>query len=494
MTAMERIMSEILQRARNYETAAISRNKEMKKALFHVCSPVGWMNDPNGFSKYNGEYHLFFQYHPYGMAFGPIHWGHVKTRDFLKWEYLPCALAPDTEYDSQGCFSGSAIEWEGKHVLAYTGVKNTLDRNSVPVCRQTQCIAIGDGINYEKISMNPVITSEQLPEGSSQEDFRDPKIYSDGNVIYMVVGSRAADGSGQILMYKTKDFINWEFVSVLDQSNNELGKMWECPDYFELNGKKVLIFSPQEVEANEEFHNGNCTAGIVGHFDKETGKFQRENIQAIDYGLDYYAPQTLETEDGRRIMIGWLQSWDNHFYPKSFEWSGMMSIPRELRIENGRIYQEPVREIMEYYVNTTTFNEQCIRDEVSLDNIQGRHNDLTVELVDGEYESFTLKVAVGNGKYSSVTYNRKEEEVEMSREFSGIPRDIIMTRKVKVSSADNKIKIRIIIDSYSLEIFINDGQAAMSMLIFTELKANGITFQAKGTALANICCHNIEVW
>jgi len=294
-------------------------------------------------------------------------------------------------------------------------------------------------------------------------------------------------------MYKTKDFENWEFMFVLDQSNNELGKMWECPDYFELNGKKVLIFSPQEVQANEEFHNGNCTAGIVGYFDKETGKFQRENIQAIDYGLDYYAPQTLETEDGRRIMIGWLQSWDNHFYPKSFKWSGMMSIPRELRIENGRLYQEPVREIMNYYVNTTTFNKQYIKNEVSLDNIKGRHNDLTVELVGGEYESFTLKVAVGNGKYSSVTYNRKEEEVEMSREFSGISRDIIMMRKVKASSTDHKIKIRLIIDSYSLEIFINDGQAAMSMLIFTELKADEITFQAEGTALANICCHHIDI-
>ena len=486
-------MSDKLQKARDYEAVAISRNKEMKKALFHVCSPVGWVNDPNGFSKYKGEYHLFFQYHPYGMTFGPMHWGHVKTHDFLKWEYLPCALAPDTEYDGQGCFSGSAIEWEGKHVLAYTGVKTTLDGDSTPVIRQTQCIAIGDGANYEKIKANPVITSEQLPEGSSPEDFRDPKILSDGNVIYLVVGSRAADGSGQILMYKSEDFENWEFVSVLDQSNNELGKMWECPDFFELNGKEVLIFSPQEVQADEEFHNGNCTAGIVGHFDKETGKLQREKVQVIDYGLDYYAPQTLETEDGRRIMIGWLQSWDNNFYPKSFEWSGMMSIPRELRIENGRIYQEPVREIKDYYANTTTFNEQFISDEVSLENIQGRHNDLTVELVDGEYQSFTLKVAVGTGKYSSVKYNRKGKEVEMSREFSGISRDIIMTRKVKVPSADDKIKIRIIMDSYSLEVFVNDGQAAMSMLIFTELEAKGITFQAEGTAIANICCYNMEV-
>jgi len=269
--------------------------------------------------------------------------------------------------------------------------------------------------------------------------------------------------------------------------------MWECPDFFELNGKEVLIFSPQEVQADEEFHNGNCTAGIVGHFDKETGKLQREKVQVIDYGLDYYAPQTLETEDGRRIMIGWLQSWDNNFYPKSFEWSGMMSIPRELRIENGRIYQEPVREIKDYYANTTTFNEQFISDEVSLENIQGRHNDLTVELVDGEYQSFTLKVAVGTGKYSSVKYNRKGKEVEMSRDFSGISRDIIMTRKVKVPSADDKIKIRIIMDSYSLEVFVNDGQAAMSMLIFTELEAKGITFQAEGTAIANICCYNMEV-
>ncbi len=90
--------------------------------MFHISAPAGWINDPNGFSVYNGKIHLFYQYYPYLREWGPMHWGHSTTSDMIKWEQLPCVLAPDEEYDKKGCFSGSAIEADGKHVLVYTGV------------------------------------------------------------------------------------------------------------------------------------------------------------------------------------------------------------------------------------------------------------------------------------------------------------------------------------------------------------------------------------
>lgn len=127
--------------------------------LFHLTPPVGWLNDPNGFSAYWGEYHLFYQYHPYSTSWGPMHWGHCKSRDLLRWEYLPAALAPDQPYDRDGCFSGSAAETlDGRHVLLYTGVRKQEGREY-----QTQCAAVGDGLNYEKLPANPVITGAQLP-------------------------------------------------------------------------------------------------------------------------------------------------------------------------------------------------------------------------------------------------------------------------------------------------------------------------------------------
>lgn len=93
-----------LTRARKYEQEKAEPQDAENRPAFHVTPPVGWMNDPNGFSLYQGEYHLFYQYHPYSTQWGPMHWGHCKTKDFVKWEQLPCALAPDTDYDGQGCF------------------------------------------------------------------------------------------------------------------------------------------------------------------------------------------------------------------------------------------------------------------------------------------------------------------------------------------------------------------------------------------------------
>ena len=121
-------MINMLEKARKYETEKIAATDPQTKPLFHVSAPTGWINDPNGFSFYDGQIHLFYQYHPYNREWGPMHWGHSVTCDMIHWEQLPAALAPDEEYDKAGCFSGSAIEADGKHVLVYTGVtrKNSL--------------------------------------------------------------------------------------------------------------------------------------------------------------------------------------------------------------------------------------------------------------------------------------------------------------------------------------------------------------------------------
>lgn len=198
----------------------------------------------------------------------------------------------------------------------------------------------------KKLDCNPVITSDALPEGSNLEDFRDPKIWKDGDEFYAVIGSRHADGSGQILLYKSKDLKGWTLVTILDRSENKIGRMWECPDFFNIDGDDIMIISPQEMKAEGlRFHNAHNTVYLIGQYDKENHKFDRKDYGTIDFGLDFYAPQTLETEDGRRIMIGWMQSWENNIVPRDFKWCGMMSIPRELTIKDGHLIQNPIREI-----------------------------------------------------------------------------------------------------------------------------------------------------
>ena len=162
-----------IHRARVFEQKYRDRLTPDLHPSFHLTAGVGWANDPNGFSRFDGAYHLFFQYYPYDVKWGPMHWGHAKTTDFLHWEFLPCALAPDTPYDKDGCFSGGAIELpDGRHLLMYTGVRNVRRSNGVVDGYQTQCIAIGDGTDYEKYEGNPVLTAADLPKGGSDIDFR----------------------------------------------------------------------------------------------------------------------------------------------------------------------------------------------------------------------------------------------------------------------------------------------------------------------------------
>ena len=494
-------MSDKLQRAREYEKEAMRRIPEGQKPDFHLCGPVGWINDPNGFSCFQGEYHLFFQYHPYSTKWGPMHWGHAKTKDFIRWEFLPAALAPDQDYDGQGCFSGSALEYDGKQYLMYTGVKETEGPDGKPVIRQTQCMAQGDGIDYRKWDCNPVISADSLPKGSSPEDFRDPKIWREEDGFYAVIGSRSEDTSGQILLYRSEDLKNWELAGVLDRSKNEYGKMWECPDFFPLDGGQVLITSPQFMEAKGlEFHNGNGTIYLVGKYDPVSRRFERTvpKARAIDYGLDFYAPQTLLAPDGRRVMIAWMKNWDNDLTPDGFAWSGFMTIPRELSLKDGKLYQQPVRELERYYGKEIQAGQvlegetECVP-KVEFPGIRGRLFDMTVEVKSGDYERFEIDLAADETHRTILYYEPKSGVLTFDRTWAGNQfHDSVTSRSCYVAQKDGAIRLRIVMDKYAAEIFVNDGEQSMSCLTYTDLTAEGIRFGAKGKAAFQVEWHELK--
>ena len=274
--------SEMLRKAREYEQFNRERVRDTLP-VFHVTGGIGWINDPNGFSLYKGEYHLFFQYYPYDVSWGPMHWGHVKTKDFIRWEYLPAALAPDAEYDKDGCFSGSAVELpDGEHLLLYTGVRKTDDGDEF----QTQCIAVGDGNNYQKSPLNPVIDDSMLPAGGSHVDFRDPKIWRDEEGYHAAVANLCTEENGMILLYDSEDARHWRYIGVLAAGHGHYGTMWECPDFFFLDGKAVLLHSAHEMlNDGLEFHPGDGTVCHIGRYDREEYRLLEEQVQAIDYGL-----------------------------------------------------------------------------------------------------------------------------------------------------------------------------------------------------------------
>ena len=403
--------ADLLAQARHYEKTYGSRIAPEERPLFHVTPTVGWLNDPNGLSYYQGKYHLFYQYNPYNTHWASMHWGHLVSEDLIRWERLPAAMAPDKPYDNAGVFSGSALTLpDGRHLLMYTGVEEQKRDDGFIDSRQTQCIAFGDGLNYQKYERNPVITPEMLPEGSSTEDFRDPKIWWDeaDRCFYAVMGSR-----------------------------NQYGKMWECPDFFPLDGADVLIVSPMEMLAEGlEFHNGNNAAYLTGRWDRHARTFERLELRALDYGLDFYAPQTLLTPDGRRVLIGWMQSPETgHSQPHDIKWFGQMTIPRELSVRGGRLLQRPVRELERYRGELVICRNVYVRERLCLPQVSGRCVDMTVRVRPAGgalYQKFTIKIAKDTEFYTAVTYDPGSSVLRFDRSHSGFRHNIVASRKALV--------------------------------------------------------------
>ena len=493
--------SQTLREARKYEEAFGKLIKEGERPDFHLSPRTGWMNDPNGFSYYKGQYHMFYQYYPYESKWGPMHWGHAVSDDLLHWEYRPAALAPDEAYDRDGCFSGSAVELpDGRHLLMYTGVVKEHLGNDDYQEVQTQCVAVGDGTDYEKYGQNPVLDEKDLPEGASRIDFRDPKMWKKSDGTYAcVVGNRPADGSGQILLYASADGFHWEFQSVLASNNNRFGKMWECQDIFELDGTWVLLTSPQDMlPEGFEYHNGNGTLCLLGDFEEEAGAFHETHNQSIDYGIDFYAPQTVLTPDGRRVMIGWMQNWDScSIRSPEAPWLGQMSLPRELSIKDGRLYQKPIRELDKMRRNKVAHMGVEVSGIVKLDGIKGRRVDMELTLRPGDaqnlYHKFAVRFAQNDKYYTGLSFRPKESILKVDRKFSGSRRAIIHQRRSLVNSVDGELKLRMILDRFSVEIFVNDGEQVMTATMYTEQEAEGISFFADGIVNIDVVKYDLAI-
>ncbi len=245
--------------------------------------------------------------------------------------------------------------------------------------RQNQCIAFGDGKDYVKYEKNPVVIGDMLPENCSRIDFRDPKIWKENDTYYLIVGSKDNQQIGQVVLCSSKDLKEWKFETILaSNESGKIGTMWECPDFFPLGNKRVLICSPQNMKAEKyEFHNGHNSVYFAGDYDSEAHSFVKEEPHPLDYGMDFYAPQTTELPDGRRIMIAWMKSWDACVIPDSQDWQGMMTLPRELELKDGRIWQKPVREIETYHKNFCKYEKAEIDGETTLAGVEGRTIDFT---------------------------------------------------------------------------------------------------------------------
>ncbi|XP_045448835.1 sucrose-6-phosphate hydrolase-like [Melitaea cinxia] len=414
------------------------------RPLYHVAPPVGWMNDPNGFIYHNGEFHLFYQYYPYDSVWGPMHWGHTSSPDLVNWKQLPTALLPEEEM----CFSGSAVSEGDTMILMYTGRRDTDDE---PFFNESQYLAYSDdAINFQKYEGNPVLA--ESPNGSP--DFRDPKVWKYSDDYYVIIGSKTLDNRGRVLLYKSKDMKSWEYLTVLGESDGDMGYMWECPDFFELDGKFVLLMSPQGLEPQgDRYKNVYQNGYIIGSFNYDTNEFVPEvPFQETDYGHDFYAATTTEA-NGKRYLLAWLSMWEVPHPEDTDGWAGKITLPRELSLVNNRILMKPV-EAMENLRENIAVDENVGSDE---EHEFGKAVEL---LVDSDLEQkvdLLLEGRDGGGKVW-LRWDPGVRKVVVDRGSGDI-------RQVEWSPIGSHTW-RIFLDASSLELFCGEGEVVFSSRVF----------------------------
>ena len=462
--------------------------KGKMRQRYHFMAQTGWLNDPNGLIYFRGKYHFFFQHNPYNGFWDSMHWGHAVSDDMLHWEYLPLALAPSETYDNHlrgGCFSGSAIEHDGKLFLMFTGATNEGKGNE-----QTQCIAYSeDGIHFEKYAGNPVLTA---PEGVPTDCFRDPKVWKHEDTYYMACGA-SRDNKGQALLYRSKDMIHWTYFNVLAESRGEWGYMWECPDFYPMGDKYVLTFSPMGAGEHTSVY-------LVGDFDYLTGKFCCHVSGEIDWGLDYYAPQSFLAPDGRRIIVGWSNEWEwmplwKDWGPTYKEgWCGFFNIPREVRMrKDGTLQFLPIREVETIRENPKRIAELAVSEEYTeLEAGDGVCFELKlkIDLQRTNADELELDLRCGAERRTICLFHFKKGEMRVDRNAAdgwskGVSRSVLYLQGKK------ELDVHILSDQSSLEIFTDQYQNNHSNNIFAKASQNQLRVRARG---GNAVLRDIETY
>lgn len=443
MSVLTTVLSREIRKAE--ETAAMERALQKNRLTHHLMPPTGWLNDPNGLCYFKGRYHVFFQYSPFEANGGLKFWGHYSSEDMINWKYEGVPLFPDSVYDCHGVYSGSALVDEDKMHLFFTGnIKMDGDYDYINNGRQDSTIHVEstDGIRFG--TKEVAVHYADYPDAYTCH-IRDPKVWKDNTGYHMVLGGRKKSDQGAVLFYKSQDLKYWEYDKELT-TDKTFGYMWECPDYFELSGEKILSVSPQGLKREgDRFQNIYQS----GYFIMQDGHVQEKKFHEWDMGFDFYAPQTFEDAKGRRILLGWMgmpDADDEYTNPTAKEenWQHCLTVPREVTMKNCMLYQWPVEE---------------------MNTLRGDFTELTEKIFEIEAEGpFDLEVQVQGdriemcfGENLRLEYNDGNASLYLS-ESAGYGRKV---RNAQIPSG-KLTDIRVLADTSAVEIYLNGGEVVFS--------------------------------
>ncbi|MCV9951456.1 sucrose-6-phosphate hydrolase [Paenibacillus sp. BT-177] len=472
----------LIEQAEPGEIASLQKKVEQCqwRQSFHIQPPTGLLNDPNGFSYYQGEYHLFYQWFPLGTDHGMKYWYHLKSKDLVTWHSAGIGITPGDDFDSHGAYSGSALEHEDKLYMMYTG--NTRDENWIR--HPYQCMAVMDESGRITKWEHPVI--DHVPEGYT-DNFRDPKLWKDGDSFYCVIGAQRTNSTGCAVLYRSTDLHTWQFEGELNTGLESFGYMWECPDYFELNGAGVLVFSPQGLEpSGDENHNIYQSGYVIGKLlNTETRTLEHGAFHELDRGFDFYAPQTMIDPQGRRIMVAWMGLPDIEYPTDPNGWAHCLTLPRELTLHEGKLLQRPIPELTTLRRNS----EDRVADTLSSESktyegFKGTAYELICEVDLLDAKAFGIEFRASETEKTVIKYNAVSRKLVLDRSQSGEPVAAEYGEVRQCAWDKDHIKLHLFVDTSSVEIFVNDGEEVFTSRIFPHRESDEIRFFAdKGEAL-----------
>lgn len=500
------LQRDLMQLVKAAEDAA-SRRPRTWAQTYHLMPPVGWLNDPNGLYQKDSVFHAYFQYAPFDVEGGVKMWGHSTSPDLVSWTYEGCVLFPDEPFDCHGVYSGSALVLDDHVSMFYTGNVKLPDGNGaydyIHTGREGNTVVVdtADGETFGEKRL--LLTNADYPSDLSCH-VRDPKVWradAPCGTYLMVQGARrrgmaegavcSADSAlaspsprhelfvrchgascecdaGEVLVFASDDLTTWRLQNRI-QSSERFGFMWECPDYFELAGLQVLSFSPQGLLGGDWEHRNVYQSGYVPVAGDICGRYELGTFHLWDAGFDFYAPQTFEAEDGRRILMGWMGMPDDATYgndPTLAEgWQHCFTVPRELTAgKEGVVLQRPVREVASLRGQA----HEAVG-ELHLDTMPAAC-DIVLEDVGDE-----IHVVLGEELELFADSDSDEGCTRFVMRFRDAGRDTAGCGRAERWERVGAVRsVRMLVDTSSVEVFVNDGELVMSTRWYPQCRSCAI--------------------
>ena len=454
------------------DLAAMRRQlaEDPQQPSYHLTPPANWLNDPNGLLRYDGRYHVFYQYNPGGPFHNTMHWGHAVSDDLVTWTDEPVALSPSPEGpDRDGCWSGCAVNDGGTPAILYTGGNGR---------RQLPCLATAGGerlCRWEKHPGNPVIEAppadlDLLETDHWAAEFRDHTVWREGDTWHQLIGTGLADAGGAVLHYTGETLTDWRYEGPLLVGDWEgAGAVWECPELLDLGGTELLHVSDYES---------------VRYFlgERRNGRFRVERRGTLDHG-DFYAPQSLRDGD-RWLTWGWLKEARDVSAQWDAGWSGALSLPRELSLgPDGRLRQRPAAELRRLREGDLDLPDSLALGAGERDRFDAGSRalelDLEVRLDDAESVELSVFESPDGSERTPITYSRDGTLTVDRAAASADDRSFGGTQRMDVTPYDGPLSLRVFLDGSVVELFANERHCLTSRVYPTDAASTRFSLTAR---------------